>query len=157
MASTVLELPHTLIGAAIGIKTGNPYLAFPAATLSHIIVDLIPHWNPSLYTETKKHGKPSKSSTIIVIGDATLSLILGLLIASRFLPDWRFFLIVVFACFFAVLPDLIEAPYFFLNYKPKILKRLIIWQHDHQGRATKIPGILVQVLTIILALTFIFA
>jgi len=153
----VLELPHTLIGAAIGIKTGNPFLAFPLALISHILVDLIPHWNPSLCTEVEKYGRPKKNSMLIIIGDSTLALITGLAIAAMVLPDWRLFLVIIFSCFFAVLPDLVEAPYFFFNYKPKILKHLISWQHNHQGRASMIPGLLIQVLTIVLALTFIFA
>lgn len=151
----MLELPHTLIGAAIATKIPNPVFALPLALISHVLVDLIPHWNPSLYTETKKHGRPTRKSNRIILIDVLLSLAAGFLIAARVWPDLSHFLVIIFACFFAVLPDLVEAPYFYLNYRPKILKKLILWQHHHQGRAKPIPGLLIQILTIILTLTFI--
>jgi len=148
----MLELPHTLVGAAIATKIPNPLIALPLALASHFVLDLIPHWNPSLYTETKKHGQPSRKSTQIVFWDSLLSLGSGFLIASLVLPDVNHFFIIVLACFLAVSPDLIEAPFFFFNYRPKFIKKIIFFQRRYQGRASKIPGLLIQLAVIILAL-----
>lgn len=156
----MLELPHVLIGAAIGTKIKQPLLAWPLSLISHILVDLIPHWNPSLYTETKKYGQPARKSVRIVIFDAAIGLIAGsaiaFFLASR-QNDLFLFFNILFSCLFAVLPDLIEAPYFFFRYQPHWLKKFILWQHNHQGRAPKIPGLLIQLISMILALTFILS
>ena len=153
----MLELPHTLVGAAIATKIPNPLISLPLALTSHILIDLVPHWNPSLYTETKKFGRPTKRSNQIVFWDTGLSLIAGFVVASRVLPDYYHFAIIVLACFMAVVPDVIEAPFFYLNYRPKFLKKLILWQHDHQGRAKPLPGLVVQLFTAALAILVIFS
>jgi hypothetical protein len=140
----VLELPHALVGATIAIKTGNPILAFPLAFLSNFVLDLLPHWNPHLYTELKKDGKVSSKTTKIVIVDASLALVIGSLIAFRFYPHWQMILLVLFSCLFAVSADLIEAPFFFLNSKNKYLVKLISFQRKLQWNVSFWPGILVQ-------------
>ena len=53
----MLETPHVIVGAAIAYKVVNPALALPLALGSHFILDITPHWNPHLSTETKKFGK----------------------------------------------------------------------------------------------------
>lgn len=153
----MLELPHALVGAAIATKIPNPFISIPLAFLSHLLLDFIPHWNPGLYTETKKYGKPTKQSTWIVIGDTTLSLIGGLSLASLVLPNVKHTITIVLACFAAVLLDVIEGPYFFLNLRHPLLKKIIEFQHRYQGRAKLIPGLAIQgvvaVLGIVVALS----
>lgn len=153
----MLELPHTLVGAAIGLKINQPLISLPLALGSHFLLDFIPHWNPSLYTETKKTGKPSKKSTQLVILDAGLSLVSGFGLASLVWPDFKRWIIVLLACLLSVLPDVIEAPYFFFKFRHPLLVKLIQFQHDHQGRAKKVPGLLIQAVTIIITLLFVFA
>lgn len=36
-------ITHATIGAACGIATGNPVIAFGAGVVSHVVLDLIPH------------------------------------------------------------------------------------------------------------------
>lgn len=144
----MLELPHTLVGAAIATRIPNPLISLPLALLSHFLLDFVPHWNPSLYTETQKHGRPSGYSTRFVFLDSSLSLILGFLVAARQWPDRGHFLLIILCCFLAVAPDVLEAPYFFLKYRPAWMENLIQWQRRHQGRARKVPGILIQLTTI---------
>jgi hypothetical protein len=153
----MLEIPHTVVGAAIGLKIANPLISIPVAFASHFLLDLVPHWNPSLYTETQKHGQPSKKSIRIVVIDTILSLVIGFFIASRVLPDTRHFLVIIFSCFAAVAPDVSEAPYFFMGIRPKWLEKWVEFQHHHQGRAKKIPGLLIQLIPLIIALVIIFS
>ncbi len=148
----MLELPHTLIGAAIGAKIGSPLLALPLSLASHFIVDLVPHWNPSLYTETKKYGRPSIRSTVIIVFDVILSLIFGFGIASLFLPDYTKAIVIILTAFLAVLPDVIEGFYFYLKVEWKWLIKLIEFQHSHQGKAGLVVGSLTQLVTILLVL-----
>lgn len=145
----MLETPHALLGAAIAVKTGNPLLAIPLAFASHFILEKVPHWNPHLNNEIKKHSKITRQSTIIVIVDATCALVSGSAIALSFLPDWKMVLTVLFSSFFAVLPDLIEAPYFFLKKRNSpFIKKWIKFQKSVQSDAPPLLGLLTQVATI---------
>jgi hypothetical protein len=144
----MLETPHVLVGAAIASKIGNPALALPLALGSHFILDLVPHWNPHLYTETQKFGKPSKKSTFIAIIDASLALILGSLIALKALPNTTQTITILLACFLSVLPDLVEGPYYFLNLKNEIVHKWILWHRSYQSNGDFYFGIISQLLII---------
>lgn len=148
----MLELPHIIVGAAMATKIPNPLISLPLAFLVHFPLDLIPHWNPHLYQETKKYGKPTKKTTLIVVADLLLSLGAGFFLAARVLPDINHAFCIILACFAAVALDVIEGPYFFLNFRPQWLRRLIEFQHRHQGRALLVPGLIVQVTVVILGI-----
>jgi len=150
----VLELAHTAVGATIATKIPNPLVAISLAFLSHFLLDFIPHWNPSLYTETKKFGKPSRKSNIIVAFDVVSSLVLGFLIAFRFWPDTKRLIIVLLACFAAVIADVVESLYFYLKIRTSFLEKLIRFQHTHQSNARVIPGLLTQLITLAVCLYF---
>lgn len=152
----MLETPHVIVGAAIATKVVNPALALPLAFASHFILEKVPHWNPHLNTETEKYGHPTRQSTLIVIGDVIASLASGGFIAYRALPDTGLALTILAASFFAVLPDVIEGPHFFLGVRSKIIKRWIAWQKSIQVDAPIALGLSTQVITIIAALFWIF-
>lgn len=153
----MLETPHVVVGAAIATKIGNPLLAIPLSFASHFILEKVPHWNPHLNTETEKYGKPTTQSTIIVIADATTALITGSYLASRVLPDTFFALTILLSCFASVLPDVVEAPHFFLGKRIELIKKWIKWQKSIQVDTSPIPGIATQLITIAAALWWIFA
>ncbi len=153
----MLELPHAVVGAAIATKIPNPWIALPLAFLSHFPLDLIPHWNPSLYTETKKYGQPTRKSTIIVTIDTLLSLGTGFFIASRVTPDLNHALVIILACFAAVVLDVVEGFYFFLGVRAKFLEDLINFQRSFQKKLPVKPGLLIQGLIILLAFLFIYS
>jgi hypothetical protein len=155
--SIVLETPHVIIGAAIATKIGNPALSLPLAFASHFILEKVPHWNPHLGTEKNNFGKVSNKTTIFVTLDSLTALLIGTFIASRALPDTRQAAIVLIACFLSVLPDLMEAPYFFLNMKGKFIERWISIQKSMQENASPLPGVLTQITLITAALWWIFS
>ncbi len=121
----MLELVHAATGGIIAYKIGSPLVSLPLALLSHAVLDLLPHWNPSLTKEKKKSGKISSKTTLIIFFDCLIGLILGLKIAFLALPDTKKAIFVIFGCMAAILPDLIEAPYFFLNKKFPFLKNFL--------------------------------
>lgn len=153
----VLETPHVVVGAAIATKVVNPLLAIPLAFGSHFLLDKIPHWNPHLNTEMKRHGKPTKRSSAIVIIDVCTSLVAGFFIASKALPNSAHSITILFASFAAVLPDIIEGPYFFLGIKSKLIDKWIAFQKSIQANTSVLPGIFTQIVTIVAALWWIFA
>lgn len=151
----MLETPHVIVGAAIASKIPNPLISLPLAFGSHFILDKVPHWNPHLNTETQKYGKVTKKSTALVVMDVGLALVSGLTIASTSLPSVSHALVILFGSFFAVLPDVVEGPYFFLNYKTNFIKKWIAFQKSIQTDTTPVPGLLIQVLTIVAAIFWI--
>ena len=154
----MLESPHVIVGAAIATKVVNPALAIPLAFGSHFILEKVPHWNPHLYTETKKIGRPTKNSTIITIIDVLTSFVAGTFIASRALPNTGYFLTIMASCLAASLPDIFEAPWFFLGRRDKIIEKYINWHRSIQVNSKSLFwGLQTQIITIIAAFWWILA
>ena len=152
----MLETPHVAMGIAIATKIPNPWVSIPLAFTSHFILERVPHWNPHLNTETKKYGKPTKKSTIIVAIDVALSLSLGFFVASRALPNSTQYLNILLCSFASVLPDVVEGPYFFLGVRNKFLENWIKLQKSLQVDTKIIPGLLTQSITLLATLFWIF-
>jgi hypothetical protein len=153
----MLETPHVIVGAAIASKIVHPALAIPLALGSHFILETIPHWNPHLNTETEKYGKPTKQTTILVIADATAALLIGSYVAYRALPNSTLALTIFIASFASILPDLAEAPYFFLGVRSQLIKRWIVFQKRLQADAGIVVGLLTQLAVVGVGLWWIFS
>lgn len=153
----MLELVHALTGATIASKIANPIIVFPLSFLSNFLLDMLPHWNPHLGTEMKKYGRLTTKTKLIILTDSFLGLIVGLGLAFRFWPDLQRTLLVIFACFLAVLADLSEAPYYFLGYNHPLIQKIMRLQNRLQFRAPFWPGIISQVIFVTACLYLIFA
>lgn len=153
----MLETPHTLTGAALATKISNPFISLPLALVSHFILDRIPHWNPHLYTEKKENGKISKKSFTIVTLDSSIALASGTIIALTQSTNTMHSFIIITACFLSVLPDVIEAPYFFLNKKSALMEKWINFQKSIQNNAILPWGIITQIIISIAAIWWILA
>src|SRR3989344_5891707 len=49
------QTPHILVAAAIGIMTRNPYYAFIAGFISHLVLDSIPHYDLESHFRASSH------------------------------------------------------------------------------------------------------
>jgi hypothetical protein len=147
----MLELPHSIVGATIASIIPPPF-SFPIALASHFATDLVPHWNPHMSVEIKKTGRISHRTLTIIVMDSTLALIFGLLFAFHFLPNINQSLNVIFCCFFAVVPDLVEFPHFFLKKKIPPIEKLLDFQKRHQFNVSIFPGLISQTLVILVCL-----
>lgn len=152
----MLETPHVVLGATIAAKVGNPLLAIPLAFASHFLLDVTPHWNPHLNREIKKYGKPTNQSVTIVFIDVIVSLVLGLTIAGHSLPDQTQAFWVLMGAFAAVLPDVVEGPYFFMGVKNDLIMKWLRFQKSIQNDTSIVPGILSQVVVIAVCLWWVF-
>jgi hypothetical protein len=152
----MLETPHAVVGAAIATAIPNPFIAIPLAFLSHFALDMTPHWNPHISTEKKKYGKITKQSTYIIVGDVIAAAAVAGFIASRALPDTGHASTILLSSFAGMLPDIAEAPYFFLNYKNRAIEKLMKFQKAIQNDAEPVWGISTQVVTLIAAFWWIF-
>ncbi|MBL7036319.1 hypothetical protein ISR94_00535 [Candidatus Microgenomates bacterium] len=152
----MLETPHVALGAAIATKIPNPWISIPLSFASHFFLDMVPHWNPHLNTETRKFGRPTKKTTALVIVDATTSLLLGSYIAFQASSSAAHTLTILACCFASVIPDLLEAPYFYLGMRHKFFKNWIKLQKSIQVDTTIFWGLSTQVLTVATTLFWIF-
>ncbi len=148
----MLELPHAMVGAALAVAISNPAIALPAALASHFITDYVPHWNPHLHTEKIEYGKFSATSYVVIIIDSVLALILGFYIATT--HPAKFFVILA-ACFLAVLPDVVEIPYYFFNMHINWVEKLIAYQRSHQWNVPPVIGIACQLAVVAVSFYFI--
>ena len=153
----MLETPHVIVGAAIATKVPNPLISIPLIFASHFVLDMVPHWNPHLNTEKNKFGKVTNLSSAIVVGDVILAFVSGILIATRALPDTFQFFHILAASFISVSPDVIEGPYFFLNMKSKFIRAWIKFQKSIQADTSPLPGLAIQVATVIATLGWILS
>lgn len=152
----MLELPHVIIGATIAAKIGNPALALPLALASHFALDVLPHWNPHLNSELKKHGRVTVRTSTFVAIDGIGSLVAGFAIASTVLPNINHFVIVILGAFLAVLPDVVEAPHFFLGWHHNLILKLLRFQKSIQTDAPPAIGITSQIVLVAAALWWLF-
>jgi len=141
----MLESLHSLTGAVIAYKIGNPALSLPLAFISHFVIDLFPHWNPGINHEKKKLGYLSPQTTSLIFLDCLLGLFFSLYLSLKVLPNISHALFILAGSFLAILPDLAEAPFFFLNSQTPFLKKLIKFQSRYQWSVPLWPGIILQV------------
>jgi len=154
--SHMLETPHVAVGAVIATIIPNPFLAIPLSFASHFILEKVPHWNPHLNTETKKYGRPTNKSIAIASADSMIALFLGLSLAERASGNPIMAFTILGSCFAAVLPDLIEAPYFFLKNRSKYLIKWVEFQKSIQSDTTPFWGLMTQVITLAVTLLFLY-
>lgn len=153
----MLELPHVVVGATIAAKIGNPALALPLALASHFALDVLPHWNPHLNSELKSHGRVTGRTTTFVVVDGIGSLVAGFAIASTVLPSINHFIIVILGSFLAVLPDLVEAPHYFLRKEHPLITKFITFQKSIQTDSPIWLGLPTQALIVAAALWWLFS
>lgn len=114
---------HTVTGAIVGAVVGIPVIAMPAALLSHLVLDAIPH------SGDERVDRGSNRFKIELLIDAALSA--GFLLALAFLqpPQWQ----LLIACgILGAAPDLLWFPYWIweLHGKPRELDpvgRFLAW------------------------------
>ena len=90
----------------------------------------------------------ARRSTAITAIDSTVALVSGSFIAYKTLPNIHQAVLIIACCFFAVLPDVMEGPYFFLHQKTKWIQKWISFQKSLQSDTTWYFGLLTQLLTI---------
>jgi hypothetical protein len=142
----MLEFAHAITGATIVATIPNPLISLPLCLISNFAIDYLPHWNFHIYTEKEKLGKLSKKTIFYLFLDSFIGLVLVLLIAGSFLPDYKKSLLIIFGTFLAILGDLSEAPFYLLNWQNKGMKKLILFQRSHQWNVSFWPGIVFQIL-----------
>ena len=112
---------HAITGAAIGLATGNPILAFVFGFLSHFILDSIPHfdqgsfymdkdkgpaWLGAKYEESKEKFKTGKRDWIILFFDFAVAGAIGLCLL--FYVPMNCWLLLILGGLGGILPDVFD-------------------------------------------------
>ncbi|MDD2823359.1 MAG: hypothetical protein PHQ59_04755 [Candidatus Daviesbacteria bacterium] len=134
---------HALIGGAVASTISNPELGLSLAFISHPLLDLIPHWDFA-------NNWRAKDKFILFIeasADLTFGVLLSYILFGQNVNLWYFF-----GCIFvSEVWDIIEAPYWFLNWKFPPISWIYNVQSKMQGKAALPWGIITQILTVALA------
>ena len=158
--------PHLIVGAVIGAKTHNFGLIIALGIVSHFIIDMIPHWDYSIYnllnfSQNKKFRKIIWDLIKMMVDGLFGLLIVLLIIKQKNLLNSRSIILISCGILISLLPDVLWG-ICSLFYKFKISKKYIAIHHFFHriGEAKKeskstFLGLATQILVIIIAL-FIF-
>ncbi len=147
----MLSIAHAATGAFIATKIHNPYISIPLILASHFLEDFIPHWDvgQGLTKKLKSHQDAFLQELLI---DFPASILLVFFIFQFNQP---FSIYPWLGWFFALLPDFLEFPYLFLNWRFTPIKELAIfhkfWHHSIPG---KVKGLIPQIIVIVLIYIF---
>lgn len=106
-AGRMIATNHALTGGAIGLISGRPLLAIPAALLSHFICDVIPHYGTDKRNAAKHLGGQNFARYLMLDGAGCI--ILVAVLALRRPEHW---LLAATCAFVATSPDLLWIPKF---------------------------------------------
>lgn len=144
----MLTTPHVLVALVIISRLPN-FAGLILSLMSHFFLDFfIPHWNPHLYTEMSQNKKVSPNSIAIILADGLIAVIFTLYFMIQKLPFFNQAFVIGLAAFLAVLPDFIEIPYYFLNYKARWMVKYVEFEHQYQSNGVFFWGIVTQLLVV---------
>lgn len=143
----MLTTPHLLVGAAIGSQFDNPYLMVPTAVASHFLLDSIPH----LMGIVEVHDLDKKDLAFVAV-DVVLGVSLVYIFALLSANPAMIFL----GAFSSMVPDFHHT--FQALFGPHKLKK---YTHFHlkfhyKRKMPVIPGMATQVVTMLLAIVFLW-
>lgn len=131
---------HALVGAAFAASIPDPRLGLTLATLSHPIMDLIPHWDVANNWRQK-----TKLNFFL---EASLDLGIGVILSYLLFGQNISLTYFLAAVFLAEAWDILEAPYWFLRWKFFPFGFIYKIQHNMQSRAKLPLGLITQVITV---------
>ncbi len=131
----MLSISHTLTGALIASKVGNPILYVPLVLASHYLEDWIPHWDVG----TGLSNGTRKKSTAIKMEFIELGISAVLLFLFWQMGNSQIMYHVWFGAFVGLIPDFMEAPKNFLNMDPWIFRLPNKFHHHFHGSIPSIP------------------
>lgn len=104
---------HALTGAIIGVASGNPWVALPAALASHYAMDAIPHHD---FAKQDYNGPKFKYT---LIADTIACFLLVVLLAI-----WQpqYWVLACFCAFLATAPDLMSINHYLKTRSGKVWK-----------------------------------
>lgn len=133
---------HALVGGAIAASVPNPALGITLAAVSHPFLDMIPHWDFGWGWKKKSKLRFFAESVF----DLSVGAALAYLIFGQNVPFYYF----AASILASELWDILEAPYWFLNWRFPPFSLIYDIQSKLQGKASSVTvGILTQVASVV--------
>ena len=131
---------HALVGGIIAATVPNPALGLSLALISHPILDIIPHWDFGWGWRKK-----SKSKLLI---ESSLDLLFGIVVSfvlfGQHVALWYFLAAVILSEIW----DLLEAPYWFFQWKFFPFGFIYKFQSGLQGKLKLPGGVITQLVSV---------
>lgn len=131
---------HAVVGVVLAAAIPNPLIGIPIAILSHIPIDLIPHWDAGTHFD-KKTGRQ-------LFWEAFLDVCVGYFVAYAvlfiFFPQTNL-IYAFFMIFAAQFLDYLPTPYYMFNIKNKLFKTFFDLSDRFNSKLDKPWGIVTQV------------
>ncbi len=134
---------HALVGGAIAVSISNPVVGITLATFSHVLLDMIPHWDEGRGWRQKSKVRLFSESLF----DLSLGFGLAYFFFGQFVDNFWYFFMCVFA---SQALDFLQGPYLILNWKVAPFTWCYKIQSKMQGRAGLPWGIVSQFATVLL-------
>jgi len=138
----MLVITHALVGGLVATKISHPIITSPLLFLTHLFLDRIPHWD--LGTDFRKRKKVVN----FLLG---LTDLLGGIGACWLIFQKTFPLnpLLWTGVFFSLLPDFLEFPALFLNWRFFPFDKLEFVHSHYFHRKSKFPqGLILQIIII---------
>lgn len=131
---------HALVGGAIAASVPDPIIGLTLAAASHPLLDMIPHWDFGCgWRQKPKIQLFAEGVFDLSIGVLLTFLVFGAHVGSLYLLS---------CIFMSELWDLLETPYWFLNWDFFPFSSIYQLQSHIQSKASLPWGILNQVVTV---------
>jgi len=140
----MLATTHSLTSAVIITRVPSPYLSLPLVLIFHYLLDLIPHWDTgSGMTQGLKTKRKAFIETLIDLAVAAT------LVFFFFQKGQSFSPLLWGGVILGILPDLLEFPALFFDFRPFPLNYLEKFHNKIMHRRGKLPWGLINQLIII--------
>jgi len=140
----MLATTHSLTSAVIITRVPSPYLSLPLVLIFHYLLDLIPHWDTgSGMTQGLKTKRKAFIETLIDLAVAAT------LVFFFFQKGQAFSPLLWGGVILGILPDLLEFPALFFDFRPFPLNYLEKFHNKIMHRRGKLPWGLINQLIII--------
>lgn len=147
----MLSTTHSLTSALIVSRIPSPTISFPLIIISHYLFDAIPHWDTgSGLTNGAKTKKRAFIDTLIDLGIAAI-LVFFIFQAGKALSAKLWLGVLV-----GIMPDIVEAPALFLEYRPFPIDWLEKFHNSFHRRWQFPYGLIPQIIIIFVVLLIAF-
>ncbi len=137
---------HAIIGTVIAAKIGNPAIAAPIAIASHVVADMIPHWDPGTHRREKNKVRLFIDSMIDVVVSFAVAYFLTYFLFPATSLSYVFLIVICSQLF-----DWLMAPYYFFGVDFPF-KYVYKFQKLFDNKLDKPWGIITQAIFVILVI-----
>lgn len=144
----MLATTHSLASALIVSKIPSPALSLPLVIIFHYLLDFIPHWDAGTgLTNGKKTKRKALFYTIVDL------VIAGSSVYFLFQLNKPFWPILWVGILLGIMPDILEFPALFLNFRPFPINVLEKFHSEIMHRSSSFPlGLIPQIIIIAIIL-----